>query len=61
MATEKKDKAADKAALSKTVKIKALLPLAGKFLLSADPGTELELDEKQAKEIVEAGYAEYVK
>ncbi|MNQ47644.1 hypothetical protein D3C85_614970 [compost metagenome] len=42
------------------VKIRVLLPLAGKFLLPHDPGAEIEIDPNQAEVIVEAGYGEYI-
>lgn len=42
------------------VKLIALLPLAGKFLLPYDEGMEFEIEEKQAAVIVNAKYAAYV-
>lgn len=44
----------------KKVKIKFLKSPAGKFLLSYRVGQVVEMEEKQASEIVEAGYAEKV-
>lgn len=41
-------------------KVKFLLSPAGKFLLPYNVGQIVELEEKKAKEIVEAKYAEYV-
>jgi hypothetical protein len=45
----------------KVVKIKILLPVAGKFLLPYNVGQIVKLSENQANEIVEAKYAEFVK
>jgi uncharacterized membrane protein len=45
----------------KKLKVRALLPLAGKFLLSYDPGQVFSIAENQANEIVEAKYGEFVK
>lgn len=42
------------------VKIKILHPVTGKFLLPYNVGQVVSLDEKQADELVEARYAEYV-
>ena len=44
----------------KVVKIKILLPVAGKFLLPYNVGQIVKLSENQANEIVEAKYAEFV-
>lgn len=41
-------------------KVKFLLSPAGKFLLPYNVGQVVELDEKKAKEVVEAKYAEYL-
>lgn len=43
------------------IKIRVLLPLAGKFLLPQDPGAEIELTVAEATAIVDSGYAEFVK
>jgi hypothetical protein len=40
--------------------IRVLLPLAGKFLMSHDPGHEIEIDPNQAQAIVDAGYGEFI-
>jgi hypothetical protein len=40
--------------------IRVLLPLAGKFLMSHDPGHEIEIDSNQAQAIVDAGYGEFI-
>lgn len=45
----------------KMVKIVFLLSPTGKFGLGYNPGEEGEFEEKQAEELVEAKYAEYVK
>jgi hypothetical protein len=45
----------------KKVKVRALLSLAGKFLLPYDPGHVFSIAENQANEIVEAKYGEFVK
>jgi len=42
------------------LKIKILLPVAGKFLLTFDVGKEYEVEFKQATELIEAQYAEAV-
>lgn len=46
---------------SKKVKVKFLLSPTGKFGLGYSAGEEGELEEKQAAELVDAKYAEYVK
>lgn len=51
--TDKKEK--------KKVKIKFLLPPAGMFFLPYNVGQEVDMDELQAQEIVDAKYAEFVK
>lgn len=43
------------------IKVRILLPVAGKFLLAYNVGQEVELPENQAKELVEVKYAEFVK
>lgn len=43
------------------LKVKILLPVAGRFLLSYKVGEEVEIEEKQAQELIEAKYAEAVK
>lgn len=45
----------------KTRKVKILLPVAGLFYLPYDIGQVVDLPENQAKEIVDAKYAEFVK
>lgn len=57
----KQDKKQVQDSSSELVKIKVLLPLAGKFLLPNDPGQEVEIPKAQAIEIVESGYGEFVK
>ena len=42
------------------VKIRVLLPLAGRFLLPYDPGAEIEINRNQADLIVEAAYGEFI-
>jgi len=54
------DKAAEKT-VGKKVKIKFLLSAVRKFGLGYHIGEEGEFEEKQAAELVEAKYAEYVK
>ena len=43
-----------------TIKVRILLPVAGKFLLSHNVGDEIEMETKQANELIEAAYAEKV-
>ena len=43
------------------IKVRILLPVAGKFLLSYNVGQEVDLPANQAKELVELKYAEFVK
>lgn len=45
----------------KLVKIKILLPVAGKFLLPYNVDQVVRLSENQATELVDSKYAEYVK
>jgi hypothetical protein len=45
----------------KLIKVKFLLSPTGKFGLGYSAGEEGEFEEKQAAELVEAKYAEYVK
>lgn len=45
----------------KLVKVKFLLSPTAKFGLGYNPGEEGEFEEKQAAELVEAKYAEFVK
>lgn len=45
----------------KTIKIKVLSPLAGKYLLSHNIGEVVSMEEKQATELVENKDAEFVK
>ena len=52
---------AKRVAKPKTTKIKILLPVAGKFKLSYDVGKTYPMEAKQAKELIEAAYAEEVK
>lgn len=59
MADSKKAEKTEKTT-GKTVKIKFLKSPAGKFLLSYRVGQVVEMEEKQASEIIEAGYAEKV-
>ncbi|OXB01743.1 hypothetical protein B0A75_04695 [Flavobacterium oncorhynchi] len=56
---EVKEKAEQEANNSK-VWIRAILPLAGKFFMSHDPGHEFQHDKNQSEVIVESGYAEYL-
>lgn len=45
----------------KAIKVKILLPVAGKFKLSCDVGKEYSMDPNLAKELIESGHAEEVK
>ena len=45
----------------KTLKIRIVLPVAGKFHLSLNVGQVYELEAKKAQELIEAFYAELVK
>ena len=45
----------------KTLKIKILIPVAGKFQLSFNVGEIYTVEYKQATELIEAQYAEIVK
>jgi len=45
----------------KTIKVKILLPVAGKFNLAHDVGKEYVMEAKQANELIDAAYAEKVK
>lgn len=45
---------------SSKVKVKILLPVAGKFSLSANVGDEIEYPDAVAIELIEAKYAEKV-
>lgn len=47
--------------VSKTKKVKIVLPVAGKFQLSYNVGETYEMERKQADELIEALYAEEVK
>lgn len=58
MSTKDKNKAGNSSAL---FKVKFLLSPTGKFGLGYSAGEEGEFNENQATELVEAGYAEYVK
>ncbi len=53
-----KEKAATK---EKLVKVKFILSPTGRFGLGYNPGEKASLFELQAKELIEAGYAELVK
>ena len=46
---------------AKLVKIKVLKHLSGRFLLPHDPGAVIKINDKQAAEIVDSGYGEYLK
>lgn len=48
-------------AKAKTVKIKILKPVAGRYLMSANIGDTISIDENQAAEMVENKDAEFVK
>ena len=48
-------------AKAKTVKIKILNPVAGKYLMSANVGDTISIDKNQAEELVENKDAEFVK
>ncbi|XRE42219.1 hypothetical protein ACIVBQ_000423 [Tenacibaculum discolor] len=54
------DESANKKTSSKKVKVKILLPVAGKFSLSANVGDEIEYPEPLATDLIEAKYAEKV-
>lgn len=58
---KKRDEPKEKSSTGKTVKIKILLPVAGKFHLSYDLGKTYNVNPNQAKELIAAGYAEAVK
>ena len=45
----------------KTLKIRIVLPVAGKFHLSMDVGQVYEMESKKAQELINAYYAELVK
>jgi hypothetical protein len=45
----------------KKVKVKILLPVAGKYFLSANVGDKVSYPESLANELVEDKYAEFVK
>jgi hypothetical protein len=45
----------------KTLRIKILLPVAGKFSLSCNVGEEYDINTNTAKELIDAAYAELVK
>ena len=50
-----------KAVQPETKKIKITKPVAGRFTMSENIGDVIEINEKQAEELVDFGYAEYVK
>jgi len=50
-----------KAAQPETKKIKITKPVAGRFNMTENIGDVIEINEKQAEELVDFGYAEYVK
>lgn len=50
-----------KASSVKTVKVKALIHLSGHYKLAWSEGQTFDCEEKQAKELVDAKAAEYVK
>lgn len=45
----------------KTLKVKILLPVAGKFKMTQDVGKIYNIEAKQAQELIDAKYAELVK
>lgn len=51
----------EKTSSGKKLKVRILLPVAGKYGLTCDVDKEYELEEKQALEIIEDKYAELVK
>jgi hypothetical protein len=61
MADAKNKEGAEKAPSSKKVKVKALVNLAGTYKLAWSAGQDFEIDEKQAKELVEDKAVELVK
>lgn len=61
MATDNKKASDKKSDALKTVKVKALEHLSGKYNLAWSAGQEFECEEKQAKVLVEDEAAEYVK
>lgn len=61
MADDKNKEGAEKAPSSKKVKVKALVNLAGTYKLAWSVDQIFEIDEKQAKELVEAKAVELVK
>jgi len=50
-----------KAVEPETKKIKITKPVAGRFNMTENIGDVIEINEKQAEELVDFGYAEYVK
>ena len=48
-------------AVTKKIKVKIVLPVAGKFLLSHNIGDIVSIETKQAQELINSGYAKKVK
>lgn len=61
MAEAKNKEGAEKAPSSKNIKVKALVNLSGTYKLAWSAGQVFEIEEKQAKELVEAKAVELVK
>lgn len=61
MAESVKKEGAEKAPSNKKIKVKALVNLSGTYKLAWSAGQVFEIEEKQAKELVEAKAVELVK
>ena len=61
MAEDVKKEGAEKAPSNKKIKVKALVNLSGTYKLAWSAGQVFEIDEKQAKELVEAKAVELIK
>ena len=61
MADDKTKEGAEKAPSSKMVKVKALINLSGIYKLAYSADQVFEIDEKQAKELLEAKAVELIK
>ena len=61
MADDKTTEGAEKAPSSKMVKVKALINLSGIYKLAYSADQVFEIDEKQAKELLEAKAVELIK
>jgi hypothetical protein len=61
MAEDIKNEGAEKAPSTKKVKVKALVNLSGTYKLAWSAGQVFEIDENQAKELLEAKAVELIK